>query len=284
MKLIVESGTTKTHWVLLDAGQIVENFTTPGFNPYYSTTDEITKSIANGLPDTLKTGVVDDVFFYGTGCSSTENCNKIKSILEKFFQKAVIETHHDLYAAAVALLKNREGVACILGTGSNSCLWDGQHIVENVPSTGWILGDEGSATYLGKIMLKAFLSGEMPEPITRKFYDYTGLDFGGVLHKIYGESQPNRWISQLSPFASAHLDEETVKNLVKQNFRDFLSEQVKKYTGYQEKEISFTGSVAWHFRNELLDVLQEENLHIGIILQEPMEGLIAYHSGGEQTK
>jgi glucosamine kinase len=278
MKLIIDSGSTKTHWVLLDGKQIVENFTTTGFNPYYSSTEEIRKSIAAELPGEMKTKTVDNIYFYGTGCSTANNCSKIKTILQQFFKNAQVETHHDLFGAAVALQKNRKGIAAILGTGSNSCLWDGRQIVENVPSTGWIIGDEGSATYLGKIMLKAFLSGEMPENITRAFYDFTSLDFEGILHKIYSEPQPNRWISGLSPFASSHMENRHVRELIKKNFRDFLETQVKKYTGYKECEISFTGSVAWYFREILHEVLKEEGLHLGIILQQPMDGLIEFHS------
>ncbi len=278
MKLIIDSGTTKTRWVLLDGKKLTEDFKTAGFNPYYTSAEEIKKSISAGLPATMKNRQVDNIYFYGTGCSTTANCNKIKNILQEFFRKALIETHHDLYAAAVALQKNRKGIAAILGTGSNSCLWDGKQIVENVPSTGWILGDEGSATYLGKLLLKAFLGGEMDDEITRIFYDAIHLDFEGALHKIYSEPAPNRWISSLSPFASANIQHPQVRELVKTNFRDFLFTQVKKYTRYQEEEISFTGSVAWHFREILHEVLKEEGLHLGIILQEPMNGLIEYHS------
>ncbi len=278
MKLIVDSGSTKTHWVFVKDGRIVHDFKTPGFNPYYTSSDEIKKSIAEGLPENIRSGEVDNIYFYGTGCSTPNNCLKVKDILQAFFHKALIETHHDLYGAAVALQKNREGIAAILGTGSNSCLWNGHEIVENVPSVGWIIGDEGSATYLGKILLKAFLGGDMPQSITTTFYDFIGLDFEGALHKIYSEPHPNRWISELSPFASAHIAHNEIRELVKKNFRDFLSFQIKKYTGYQEKEISFVGSVAWHFREVLHEVLREENLHLGIILQQPMDGLIAFHT------
>ena len=278
MKLIIDSGTTKTHWVLLEGDKIAENFKTTGFNPYYTSAEIIRKNIATELPDSLKTSEVNNIYFYGTGCSTTTNCSKVKTILQGFFRNALIETHHDLYGAAVALQKNRAGIACILGTGSNSCLWSGTEILENVPSVGWLIGDEGSATYLGKVLLKAFLSGEMSKEITAVFYDDIGLDFEGALHKIYGEPQPNRWISGLSPFASAHIDNGEVRELVKKNFRDFLSAQIKKYSHFQEKEISFTGSVAWHFREVLREVLQEENLHPGSILQQPMDGLIEFHS------
>ena len=278
MKLIIDSGTTKTHLVLLEGKQITENFRTTGFNPYYTSTEAIKKLITTELPENMKTGEVENIYFYGTGCSTSANCSKVKTILQYFFKKATIETHHDLYGAAVALQKSREGIAAILGTGSNSCLWNGHEIIESVPSVGWLIGDEGSATYLGKVLLKAFLSGEMSGKITHAFYDHIGLDFEGALHKIYGEREPNRWISSLAPFASSHMENEEVRELVKKNFRDFLSAQIKKYSNYKEKEISFTGSIAWHFREILQEVLQEEKLHTGVILQQPMEGLIAFHA------
>ncbi len=278
MKLIIDSGTTKTHWVLLEGKQIAENFKTTGFNPYYTSAETIRQGIATELPESIRSRRVEKIFFYGTGCSTTMNCSKIESILQTFFKDAIIETHHDLYGAAIALQKNRAGIAAILGTGSNSGLWNGHEIIESVPSVGWLIGDEGSATYLGKVLLKAFLSREMSKNITDIFYDYIGLDFEGALHKIYGEREPNRWISSLAPFASAHLEDKEVIELVKKNFRDFLSAQIKKYSDYRKREISFTGSVAWHFKDILHEVMQEENLHTGIILQQPMDGLIEFHS------
>ena len=278
MKLIVDSGTTKTHWVLLEEKHVTENFVTSGFNPYYTPAETIRQSIATGLPKSMQNKKVKVVYFYGTGCSTVGNCFLMKTILNEFFEAADVETHHDLYGAAVALLKNREGIAAILGTGSNSCLWNGHEIVEAVPSLGWLIGDEGSATHLGKILLKAFLGGEMSAESTTAFYRYTGLDFEGTLHKIYKDNGANRWIAGLSRFASAHIEREEICNLVKQNFRDFLSAQIKKYTACREKEISFVGSVAWHFKDILREVMREENLHTGIILQQPMDGLIEFHS------
>ena len=278
MKLIVDSGTTKTHWVLLEEKHVTENFVTSGFNPYYTSAETIRQSIATGLPESIQNKKVKAIYFYGTGCSTTENCFLMKSILNEFFEEADIEMHHDLYGAAVALLKNREGIAAILGTGSNSCLWNGYKIAESIPSLGWLIGDEGSATNLGKILLKAFLSGEMSAKSTTAFYHYTGLDFEGTLHKIYKDNKPNHWIADLSRFASANIERQEIYDLVKQNFRDFLSAQIKKYTAYREKEISFVGSVAWHFKDILREVMREENLHIGIIMQQPMDGLIEFHS------
>ncbi len=278
MKLIIDSGTTKTHWVLLEEKQVTENFKTTGFNPYYTSAETIRQLISGELPENMRRKNVEKIYFYGTGCSTRANCSKVDSILQSFFKTAIIETHHDLYGAAVALLKDKEGIASILGTGSNSCLWNGHEIIESVPSTGWLLGDEGSATYLGKIILKAFLGGEMSKDITRTFYQDIGLDFEGVLHKIYSASQPNKWISGLAPFASAHINNREIRELVKKNFRDFLAVQIKRYSHYQTKEISFTGSVAWHFQELLREVLQEENLHAGSILQQPMDGLIEYHT------
>ncbi len=282
MILIIDSGTTKTQWVLLDGSRIMEDTETIGFNPYYTPAGSIRESIANGLTENIINGEVKHIYFYGTGCSTKENCMLVNTILKGFFPNAAIETHHDLYGAAVALLKNREGIASILGTGSNSCLWNGQKIVEAVPSLGWLMGDEGSATHLGIIMLQAFLGGKMPKEITGAFYHYTGLNFEGILHKVYSENEPNRWISGLSPFASANIEKPEIRHLVKQNFLDFLSAQIKRYTGYREKEISFVGSVAWHFKDVLSEVLREEKLHAGIILQRPMDGLIEFHSSSSQ--
>lgn len=278
MKLIIDSGSTKTQWTVLDGDVVAETFYTDGINPYYMTVGQIKQLLDENLPKTILNSSFGQIYFYGTGCSTEANCTKVKDLLASFFKGAEISMNHDLTGAAVALLKEKKGIACILGTGSNSCLWDGHKIVENVPSLGYLLGDEGSGTYLGKLILKAFLSGEADKRLTDKFYAFVEMDFAGVLHKIYGDPQANRWIAGLSQFASANLNEPFIRNLVRVNFEDFLKAQVFKYSGFQESEISFVGSVAYYFRELLAEVLRDNHLKMGNILQKPMDGLIEYYS------
>ncbi len=277
MKLIIDSGSTKTEWAVLKGKKVVDRFFSKGFNPYYSTPAEIEISIRKALPATLDSAGIQHVYSYGTGCSTKENCNLVQSILEKFFPSAEILVYHDLQGAAVALLKDQQGIACILGTGSNSCLWSGSVVLENVPSLGYLLGDEGSAVYLGKLLLKTILGGKADPEITQAFYDFVGMDFTSVLHKIYKDPDANRWIGGLSPFVSENLAHPQIREIARQNFRDFIENQISAYSRYRELEISFLGSVAFHLQEILKEVMDEAGLKTGLILKGPMEGLIDFY-------
>lgn len=277
MKLIVDSGSTKTQWAVLDGDNVVESFYSQGFNPYYMNAEAIGRSIGEGLPASMASFEIGQIYFYGTGCSTSANCKLVQSILLKFFKKATISTHHDLYGAAVALLNERKGIACILGTGSNSCLWDGHRVVENVPSLGFLLGDEGGAIYLGKLLLKKIMGGSADEEITKAFYEFVGLSFTEILHTIYKNSDSNRWIAGLATFVSANIEHPQMKEIARKNFQDFIENQISKYSGFKDLEISYLGSVAYYLQNILREVMKDFGLKTGTIIKGPMEGLIEYH-------
>ncbi len=278
MILIADSGSTKTQWVLLDGGKVVMDVTTKGFNPYYYKQDELEKALYEELHDHVRPGTVTKIYFYGAGCSTQNNCLLVKNALQKLFVRADIFTGHDLDGAAVALLQDQEGIACILGTGSNSCMWDGVQVTEHVPSLGYLLGDEGSGTYIGKLMLQKLLYGEADEVLIEKFYKEFNLDFESALHRIYGEPNPNKFMSSLSKFVGDNIRFDDCKQVVKQAFNDFIDKQVSKYPGYQERVVSFTGSVAYFFSDILKEVLKERGITLGIIRKNPMEGLIEFHA------
>ena len=202
----------------------------------------------------------------------------VKSALWQLFPNSSVEINHDLTGAAVALLKNKEGIACILGTGSNSCFWDGKKVVGNVPSVGYLLGDEGSGTYIGMKILKGILEGKAPQVITNNFYNNYKLDFEKVLTNIYSTSEPNRFFAGISKFAHEHMDNPWVFNTVKQAFNDFIKNQIKMYPNYQDYEICFTGSIAYYFKDVLLEACKENELKTGLIIRNPIEGLYTYHS------
>lgn len=277
MILIIDSGSTKAHFVLLDKEGTVTEFTGKGFNPYYYGQREFYHLLKDELYVKVKSAKADHIYFYGAGCSSDKNCNLVIQTLSEFFPSAEIHAEHDLYGAAIALFGHQQGIACILGTGSNSCLWDGRYIMENVPSLGYLLGDEGGGTYLGKILLTDILSGKADAEITLAFYDEYELDFSKTLEKIYREAHPNRFFSSLSLFVQKHIDNEYCRALVKRNFTDFIDKQVSQYTDYQSLPISFIGSVAFHYRGLLEEVFKEHGLTVGKVLQKPMEGLIEFH-------
>lgn len=279
MKLIIDSGATNTEWVVLDGDRVAGRFISKGFNPFYTKQEEIEQVAREALTASMHSFKINKIYFYGTGCSTPENCNIIRDILNKFFPEAAISVYHDLQAAAVALLRNKKGIACILGTGSNSCLWDGKQIVENVPSLGYLLGDEGSAIYLGKLLLKKILGGKADDEITRSFYQYVGMNFSEVLHKIYRDIDVKRWIGSLSFFVSEHIHHPQIKEIAKRNFQDFLTHQVSEYSGFRDVEISFLGSIAYYLQDVLKEVMEDSGLKTGVIMQSPMEGLIDYYGG-----
>ncbi len=278
MILIADSGSTKTSWIYTDGKKIIKKITTVGYNPNYQKDTCLFDSLKLELLPNIDDKCIDKVFFYGSGCSSVEVCTLVKNTFLKFFPNTHIEVNHDLFGAAVALLNNNEGIACILGTGSNSCLWDGKQIIQNVPSVGYLLGDEGSGTYIGMKILKGIMEGRAPSDIISFFYDKYDTTFEGILKKIYDEPNPNKFISGICLFAQENIDNNWIKNAVKQSFIDFIKNQIMHYSNFQNLPLSFTGSIAYHFKDLLLDVCNENNIELGIILKNPIEGLFLYHS------
>ncbi|PLW94395.1 MAG: hypothetical protein C0591_12980 [Marinilabiliales bacterium] len=277
MILLIDSGSTNTHFVLLDKEGNYEEYSCKGFNPYYYNKNEFYDLLRNELYFKVKGKGIRQVFYYGSGCSSDSNCELVESTLTRFFPSAEIQVEHDLFGAAMALFGHKRGIACILGTGSNSCLWDGERIIENVPSLGYVLGDEGSGTYLGKIILTAILSNEADPKIARAFYREYNLSFSSTLERIYHDPYPNLFFSGLSEFVKKHIDHPWCQQMVKQNFTDFVDKQVSKYSTYQTSPVSFIGSVAFHFQDLLEEVLDANNITFGKVMKNPMDGLINYH-------
>jgi N-acetylglucosamine kinase-like BadF-type ATPase len=281
MILIADSGASKTHWVVIRQGSVTEEMYTPGFNPYYYGASAFAKTLATELHGKVPAKAVREIYFYGSGVSSDTNREIVKQALSPLFPLASISVYHDLHGAAIALLGRSEGIACILGTGSNSCHWDGRQIVDNVPSVGYLLGDEGSGTYMGKMLVRDVLIGEA-EPAARKlFYDGNHVDFAGVLDRIYKEPEPNKFFAAQSKLIRDNMHIPYCRNIVRQAFQDFVQLQLSKYAGYNRLPVSFTGSVASNFQEVLMDVLKEWDVTLGKIMKEPMEGMIAYHTGRE---
>ncbi|MAE08361.1 MAG: hypothetical protein CL661_06330 [Bacteroidetes bacterium] len=277
MILIADSGSTKTSWVLTNGEKVIQTVHTKGYNPYYFKNKSLLKTIKSELLPMLVTNQVDKIFFYGSGCSSDENCSLVKNALCQLFPNSYVEVNHDLFGAALALLKNKEGIACILGTGSNSCHWDGNKIINNVPSVGYLLGDEGSGTYIGMKILKGILENKAPDNLINNFYKYYNITFDEVLSRVYNEAEPNRFISDVSKFAEKNIRNSWIQETIKQSFVDFIENQLKAYKNYQNLKVCFTGSIAHHFKEILSDVCFESGIKLGIILQNPIDGLVSYH-------
>jgi glucosamine kinase len=282
VKLIADSGATKTHWVLLDGRKKSIEFYSPGFNPYYYDREQFRKSLNDALRTNLETDLVKEIHFYGSGVSSEENREIVRNSLSFIFPKVKVSVYHDLHGAAVALLGHEQGIACILGTGSNSCLWNGKEIIANVPSLGYLLGDEGSGTYMGKLLVRDVLIGEADPQIATLFFHENKLDFAGTLDRIYKEKYPNRFFSEQAKFLRKYRDTPYSTEIIIRNFEDFVRVQISKYPGYDKLPVSFTGSVAANFRDLLQEVLKKHSIKMGIIMKEPMEGLLRYHGGGKE--
>lgn len=273
--LIADSGFTKTDWRVIDEDGEISQAKTAGINPYYQTEDEMLKeiqSLHSQVPDR-----VDRIYYYGTGCSSGHNRDKIAALLKRYYPQAEIDVNHDLLAAARSLCGDQPGIACILGTGTNSCLYDGQRIVENVPSLGWAVADEGGGTYLGKVLVTDYYRKDMPKHLRVEFKETFALTKDGFLAKMYQEPMPGRFLASFAKFIGEHIDEPYMYELVKTGFETFVSRNVMKYEGYQDLPIHFTGSVAYHFNTILREVANEKGLHIKHITQQPIAGLTLFH-------
>lgn len=278
MILIADSGSTKTSWALLNDNNPVEIYSTRGHNPYYYSGDELKDILQQELMTQIKhPDRITELYFYGSGCSSETNCTRVEQALQPLFINAKIKIHHDLFGAARALFHNEKGIACILGTGSNSCGWDGEQITDNVPSLGFMLADEGSGTTIGKNLLVGLLKGEADAEITKAFYNHYNLTFEKTLDLIYKTPEPNRFMASLTRFALKHIENVWCRKVVKHSLDDFITLNVKLYQGHEELPIAFTGSIAYHFKEILEEVCNDHGLNMGIVLKDPIKGLVKFH-------
>jgi N-acetylglucosamine kinase-like BadF-type ATPase len=276
MILLADSGATKTSWLFTDGKGNSKKVNTSGINPFFRNTEDIYTELKNELSGFPQTNI-EQLFFYGAGIVNNEKRDVIQPALSLLFPNAKIEIESDLLAAARATLANQEGIACILGTGSNSCFYDGVKITRHVPPLGFILGDEGSGAFLGKRLLADYLKGIMPEKLSKKFQKEFPVDYSMFLEKTYREEKPNHFLAQFAPFLHQNVSEKYCSELVKDSFRQFIERNVARYKNYRQYPVCFTGSVAYHFQQQLNKVLTENQIQPGRILQEPLEGLLKYH-------
>ena len=278
MYLIADGGATKTDWALVDNGKLISRIYTLGMNPFQASEEMIEKivreELISQLPEQAKSPAI---FFYGAGCTP-EKCIVMKDILGKFFPQSDIFVSTDLLGSARGLCGHKPGIACILGTGSNSCYYDGKNIAENTPSLGYVLGDEGSGAVIGKTLVADILKGIMPEHITQMFYEETQLTKADFLDKVYRQPMPSRFLASMTPFVSRHKDDEPIlRDLAVRNFRLFFSRCIAPYKRPQLK-VNFVGGLAFSFEAELKEAAAAEGFEVGKIVKGPMEGLIQYHT------
>lgn len=276
MKLIAESGSTRTEWALVEDNHLVQRVFTEGLNPFFQTRREISRSVRLGLPESFFKKKLDQVYYYGAGCSSYEKKNILGASLVAQF-KTPIQVESDLLAAARGLFKCEAGIACILGTGSNSCFYDGKIIVKNVKAAGYILGDEGSGAVLGKLFLADLLKGLAPKELANEFHEKFRISVNDVMESVYNLPFPNRFLGTIAYFLGDYMDNEYVYNLLTNNLRSFFNRNICQYD-YINYPIRFVGSLAYAYPDILQEVAQEFGVEIDVIEETPMNGLIEFHS------
>ncbi|MCX6234133.1 MAG: hypothetical protein NT175_05315 [Bacteroidetes bacterium] len=277
MILIADSGATKTDWAIIHNIDEIRTAQTIGFNPYFIKSEGILEELEKNLYPFLDNSKVNAVHFYGAGCSTPKNCDIVSSALEDFFRNADIQVEHDLLGSARALCGHKEGIACILGTGSNSCYYDGKEIKENVSSMGFVLADEGSGAYMGKQLVRDYFLEEMPANIRDKFENKYHLTLETTLDAVYNKPRPNRFLASFAYFLSENIHEPYITELIKNAFNNFLRFQVMKYSRYKDLSLNAVGSIAIQFKKLLKEVAEEKGIKTGKILQTPMDGLVCYH-------
>ena len=297
MILIADSGSTKTDWTLLHSSnpqlksEVIATFRTQGITPIHQTAGDIRDIIERELMPQLssfprakliESGVLEspllqnlNLYFYGSGCTPAHVPMMIQLMNEELSPKTV-EVHSDLTAAARALCQHEAGMACILGTGANSCLYDGENIVQNTPALGYILGDEGSGSVLGRLFLNAIFKNPALANVRDEFLKANKMELKDIIEKVYRGTLVNRWLASLSPFIMEHIDNPFIREIVVYNFREFFRKNIVPYNR-PDLQVHFVGSMAHHYREELEEAAKAEGFELGNILQSPMEGLLTYH-------
>ncbi|KAA8481939.1 hypothetical protein BDE36_4078 [Arcticibacter tournemirensis] len=278
MILIADGGSTKTHWCLIHQNNESTDFHSEGYNPYYVNESYIIPSLRASLPAGLNVNEVSELYFYGAGVHNEEKADILKNAFQTVFPNAVIAIEHDLLAACRALLGNQEGFAAILGTGTNTCMYNGTEVAHNIDSAAYILGDEGSGCYMGKKLLKDIIRNTVPADIKKKFDAAYNLSEHEIMDNIYTKPLANRFCAGFTKFFDDNMDSEYCRNLITSSFRDFFRELVSLYPGYKEVKFNCIGSVGFYFQDILKAVASEFGMETGVILQSPIAGLKHYHS------
>jgi N-acetylglucosamine kinase-like BadF-type ATPase len=290
MRLIIDAGSTKMEWILMEGDVVKFRFTTEGFNPNYSDRQCLeniinlveTRLIAspnNDCPVSRrdKSTSLQTIHYYGTGCGNPQNCQMIKEVLKNRFPDAEIHVTHDLMASCHAVLGHEKGIACILGTGSNACVYDGDEIVDRAVSLGYLVGDEGSGMHIGREVVRSYFYGFMPEDLRQQFEVAYQLELNDFVHHLYHEGQPSKYLASFAEFAGEHKTHPYIHGLVKACFKAFVEAFILRFDDCRSMKIGFVGSVAFHFSDVLEETLSDYDLVMGEVLQAPSVGLVRYY-------
>jgi len=276
-KLIADSGATKAEWCLI-SGTHRKMIVTQGISPYFLTQEQIHTILLNELMPGLKKTRPDQVFYYGTGCANPTNARIVKKAIQATLPGAHVEVTHDLMAAARSVCGHQSGIASILGTGSNSCYYNGKKIVRNSPGLGYVLGDEGSGAYLGKKVLQYYLYQTFDEQLKSKFEAKYRTSPVEILENVYKKPMPNRYLAGFAIFLAENRGHYMIENIIEDGLNDFFFYHLKNYKEAKSLPVNFVGSIAFGFRDILLELCQTYKFELGKIIKAPMEGLIRFHA------
>jgi len=276
--LLADSGSTKTDWILLKDNEIILKVFTIGFNPYFQNKDQISNAIyAQLLPNIAKVvDQIDRIYYYGAGCSNQDNCNIVKQGIASIIKIKNIFISHDLLAASRALCQDKPGIAGILGTGSNSCLYDGKNIIENVPSLGYMWGDHGSGASIGKRFLNYYFNDELPNDVKLDF-EAQGYHREEILNNVYKKHMPSKYLASISLFISKHAANEFVQKMLVESFEEFFTYQISKYTNSKKYPVNTVGSIGFIYKDLLQIAAKNKGYELGTVIKSPLEGLIKFH-------
>lgn len=276
---IVDSGSTKSDFIFVKSnGEEVLRTRSIGFNPMFISSEEITQVLAENEALTRISDQVNQIYFFGAGCRSEEVNQVIVDGFKPVFDKANVQVDSDLVAACYAAYDGVPTVVGILGTGSNSCFFDGEKVTKTTPSIGFILGDEGAGNHIGKSVIKAFYTQKYPRELASKFEKKYTLSVHELLDNVHSKPNPNTYLAKFSEFAFENLDHQFMQNLVKDCFREYFVFQVEPYADMGSKEISFVGSIAYHYQDLLREVAKEFDFKVNKFVQKPIEGLVNYYT------
>ena len=269
--LFADSGSTKTEWCVVSDGVPIIQVFTKGLNPYFCTSEDVRDEVKNVLMPQIKDLLFDAIYFYGAGCVY-DKIDVMRDALSSCIEAKEIYIYSDLLAAAHSTCGNKAGIACILGTGSNSCFYDGEKIASNIPPLGFILGDEGGGAMLGRLLVSDVLKGVLPETLRNAFFEQYKLKQEDILNNVYKHPFPNRFLASLTPFLLEHIDAPEIKAIVYNSFVSFFKRNVMQYD-YKTYEAHFVGSIAYHFKNVLMEAAEETGVRVGKVLKSPSPAL-----------
>lgn len=282
--LIADSGSTKTEWILICDSKQKIYYQTEGLNPYFRTEEQLIKAIREGLKNQMGDTPVDVIHFYGSGCGRPSTKKIMNKAISASFSDSEIHVESDMLAAAKACFGNSSGIACILGTGSNSCIYNGKTIKDRIPSLGFILGDEGGGGYFGKQILQSYFYNSMPADLRKALEDRYNMKLEYILQKVYKESQSNRFVASFAQLLGEYPLHPFIKKIVREGFEDFADKQLSFFGKIKGKEVGFVGSIAAVHAETLREVLKERGLKLGIIVRNPIERLTDYHLKSYESK